>query len=290
MTHLGDQTFAMVDLSDTVLGEIVSARQKRLAEARVLAPSEDLQRAVHARSERRDFAAALAADGFHVIAEMKRASPSRGLLCPQYRPREIAKAYQSAGASALSVLTEEQYFLGSLEDLTQARAAAQLPVLRKDFILEDYQVYESVAAGADAILLIVAALSDQDLRKLLGLCNSLRIAALVEVHTQEELEKALAAGAGIIGVNNRNLKNLEVDLGTSFRLRERIPSTCLAVSESGIRTPADVWRLAQAGFDAVLIGERLMTAPEPGRALAELLQGVEMLASAGKQAAERRVR
>ena len=286
----------MVDLTGTFLSEIVSARREKLVETRALVPLEDLQRAAQARTERRDFAEALdraGADtkgvGLRVIAEMKKASPSRGLLCPQYRRQEIAKAYEAAGASALSVLTEEQFFLGSLEDLTQARAAVQLPVLRKDFILEDYQVYESVAAGADAILLIVAALSDQDLKELIGLCNQLRIAALVEVHTEEELERALAAGSRIIGVNNRNLKNMEVNLETSLRLRERIPSTCLAVSESGIRTPAEVRRLAAAGFHAILIGERLMTAPEPGRALADLLQGVERLASIGEQAGEGRL-
>jgi indole-3-glycerol phosphate synthase len=169
-------------------------------------------------------------------------------------------------------LTEKDFFGGSLQDLQEARGAVRLPVLRKDFILDPYQVYESVAAGADALLLIVAALSDEDLRKLLGLCDRLHIAALVEVHTAPELERALAAGARIIGVNNRNLRTLEVSLETSLRLRSKIPPGCLAVSESGIKTAADLHRLSEAGFNAALIGERFMTAPDPGQELAEMLR------------------
>jgi indole-3-glycerol phosphate synthase len=203
---------------------------------------------------------------------MKRASPSRGLLRQRYRRREIAGSYEQAGAAALSVLTEEQFFLGSLDDLTEARGAVSLPVLRKDFILDSYQVYESVAAGADALLLIVAALPDEDLRTLLALSDRLRVAALVEVHTAEELDRALAAGAKIVGINNRDLKTLNVDLEVSLRLRPKIPAGCVAVSESGIRGPAELKRLAEAGYDAVLIGERLMTAEDPGKELADFLK------------------
>ena len=152
-----------------------------------------------------------------------------------------------------------------------------MPVLRKDFILDAYQVYESAAAGADAVLLIAAVLPDGDLRDMIELCESLRLAALVEVHNEEELDRALAAGARIIGVNNRNLKTMEVNLQTSFRLKERIPSSCLSVSESGIRTAEDLRNLAAAGFHAALIGEHLMTAADPGRALAELLGGAKSL-------------
>jgi indole-3-glycerol phosphate synthase len=262
----------MADLTGTFLGEIIAARKESLAIARACIPRNVVQSAAEARAERRDFEAALEGTTLRVIAEMKRASPSRGLLRHQYRRQEIARAYESAGAAALSVLTEEQHFLGSLDDLSRAREAVQLPVLRKDFIVDDYQVYESVAAGADALLLIVAALDDGDLRNLLELATCSRIAALVEVHTEEELDRALDAGARILGVNNRDLKTLEVNLETSLRLRSRIPSTCLAVSESGIQTPVDVQRLGEAGFDAILIGERLMAAPEPGKALAELLE------------------
>ena len=266
----------------TILDNIVSARRRTLAETQWAVPLERVQELAAARQERRDFAAALAtgADhksphGLHVIAELKRASPSRGLLRPQYRRREIAQGYAKAGAAALSILTEEHYFLGSTRDLTEVRQAVEIPVLRKDFILESYQVYESVAAGADALLLIVAILPARDLHSLLELCHQLRIAALVEVHTAAELERAAAAGAGIIGVNNRNLKTLEVNLGTSLELRAKMPGGCVAVCESGIKTSDDLRRVREAGFNAVLMGERLMAQPDPGAALAELLAELE---------------
>jgi indole-3-glycerol phosphate synthase len=266
----------------TVLDDIISTRRRALDETRRAIPIQQLQPVAEAREERRDFAAALAPRavpgtprGLRVIAELKRASPSRGLIRQQYRRREIALGYAAAGAAALSVLTEEQYFLGSLRDLGEARQAVEIPVLRKDFILDSYQVYESVAAGADALLLIVAALPDADLRSLLELCTRLRIAALVEVHTEQELERAVSAGARIIGVNNRNLKTLEVNLETSFQLREKIPSGCIAVSESGIKSAGDLQRLRAAGFDAVLIGERLMADLDPGQSLKDLLAAVE---------------
>ena len=209
---------------------------------------------------------------FHVIAELKRASPSQGVLSPDYRPRAIAKGYEAAEATALSVLTEEDNFLGSLHDLVEVRAAVRLPVLRKDFILEPYQVYESAAAGADAVLLIVAALEEGELGQLLELSHKIGMAALVEIHDQAELDRAVKAGAKIVGVNNRDLRTLEVDVETSFRLRPSIPPGVAAVSESGIRTPQDLKRLADAGYDAALIGERFMTAPDPGEALAALLE------------------
>jgi indole-3-glycerol phosphate synthase len=258
----------------TILDSIVSARRRTLEETRLAVPLKRIQQMAEARQERRDFAAALAPgapQGLRVIAELKRASPSRGLLQQHYRRREIALGYAGAGASALSVLTEEQYFLGSLQDLTEVRQAVEIPVLRKDFILESYQVYESVAAGADALLLIVAVLPEHDLHSLLDLCKQLRIAALVEVHTEAELERAVEAGAQIIGVNNRNLKTLEVNLETSFQLRAKMPRGCLSVSESGIKTSADLHGIREAGFDAVLIGERFMTQPDPGQALGQLL-------------------
>jgi len=171
---------------------------------------------------------------------------------------------------ALSVLTEGQYFLGSTQDLTEVRKNRGNSSAAQDFILESYQVYESVAVGADALLLIVAILSDQDLRGLLDLCNQLRIAALVEVHTEGELDRAIAAGARIIGVNNRNLKTWKLTW-TSFELRAKMPPNCIAVSESGIKTATDLRRIRDAGFNAVLIGERFMTQPDPGTALSELL-------------------
>ncbi len=276
----------MAEPVGTFLAKAVAMRRHRVKEARARVPLAGLQQAAEARSERRDFAAALEGaeppfrgEGLRVIAELKRASPSRGLLRSAYRRREIAQAYESAGASALSVLTEEDFFLGSLDDLREVRNAVSVPILRKDFILDDYQVYESVAAGADALLLIVAALSDHDLRALLELCHRLRVGTLVEVHTEEELDGALAAGARIMGVNNRDLRTLAVNLETSFRLRSKIPSGCLAVSESGIRRAEDLRRLADAGYNAVLIGEQLLATPDPGKELADLLEGARAPAS-----------
>ncbi len=262
----------------TILDNIVAARRRTLEETRLAFPLRRVQQLAEARQERRDFAAALApaaspgtSAGLRVIAELKRASPSRGLLRQQYRRREIASGYAAAGAAALSVLTEEQYFLGATQDLTEVRAAVRIPVLRKDFIVDSYQVYESVAVGADSLLLIVAILSEQDLRSLLALCDQLRIAALVEVHTEAELQRAADAGARIIGVNNRNLKTLEVNLETSLELRAKMPGGCVAVSESGIKTTEDLRRISAAGFHAVLIGEKFMTEPDPGQALGRLL-------------------
>jgi indole-3-glycerol phosphate synthase len=263
----------MVEPAKTLLDEILAKRRQRLEEGRARTPLKDLELAIEARSERRDFGMAISGVMLRVIAEMKRASPTRGLLRRHYRRRELAEAYESAGAAALSVLTETDFFLGSLDDLTQARDAVELPVLRKDFILDSYQVYESVAAGADAILLIVGLLSDNDLRDFIELCGQLRVGALVEVHTEEEIERALGAGARIVGINNRDLKTMKVDLVTSFRLRKKIPSTCIAISESGIRTGEDLMRLAQVGFNAALIGERLLEHDDPGKELARLLGG-----------------
>ena len=259
----------------TFLDRILVEKRAALAAAKHETPLGRIQESAERRRasnlDRRDFAAALARPGLGVIAELKRASPSRGLLCSDYRPREIAVGYENAGAVALSVLTEEQFFRGSLHHLEAVRQATKLPILRKDFIVDAYQVYESVAAGADALLLIVAALEDKNLRELIELSKRLQIAPLVEVHNEEEVDRAIGAGASIIGVNNRDLRTFEVDLETSLRLRTSIPRGCLTLSESGIGTASDLKRLADAGFDAVLIGERLITQPDPGRALSELL-------------------
>lgn len=261
----------------SILGKIVAARKRRIEEQRAIVSLESLRQACEARPDPRDFAGALAGKGLKVIAELKRASPSRGLLCPNYRRREIAQSYERAGARALSVLTEEQFFLGSLKDLATVREAVRLPVLRKDFIVDAYQVYESAAAGADALLLIVAALDDPQLRGMLRLAERLRVTPLVEVHTESETRRAVDAGARVIGVNNRDLRSLEVNLETSLRLRDKIPASCLAVSESGIKTASDLAKLAEARFDAVLIGEHLMLSGDPGEALARLLESAPTL-------------
>jgi indole-3-glycerol phosphate synthase len=254
------------------LDAIVASRRRLLAEDQERVPLKKLMRAAERRHERRPFVEALRGGGLAVIAELKRASPSRGVLREKYHCREIAQGYEAAGAAALSVLTEPEFFQGSLTDLIDARDATSLPVLRKDFILDAYQVWESVAAGADGILLIVAALDDGALKNLLELASELEVAALVEVHTGEDLRRALGAGARLVGVNNRDLTTFEVRLDTSFELARLIPAECVAVSESGIRTADDLIRLERAGFRAALIGERFMTEEDPGKALDELLQ------------------
>ena len=264
-------------MTSTYLDEILAACRQRLEEIRARTPFGQVQEAAQARHERRDFVGALSGDGLRVIAELKKASPSRGLLRQHYHCRELAQGYEAAGAAALSVLTEERFFHGSLTDLIDARDAVGLPVLRKDFIFDSYQIYESAAANADALLLIVAAMPDRVLPELLELCGRLQMAALVEVHTEEEVGRAVNAGASIIGVNNRDLKTFEVTLETSLRLRDRIPSNCLAVSESGIRAASDLLRLRRAGYHAVLIGEQFMAAADPGAALAALLEQAEVI-------------
>jgi indole-3-glycerol phosphate synthase len=261
----------------TLLEEIVAARRRRLQESQAQIPLSQFVRQAESRREFRCFTAALSRPGVRIIAEMKKASPSAGLLQKDYKCGEIAKAYQSAGAVALSILTEEDYFRGSLSHLTEARSAAGLPVLRKDFILDEYQVYEAAAAGADALLLIVSVVPENELRTLIALAEQLRIAPLVEVHTADEVERALASGARNIGVNNRNLKTMEVDLTTSLRLREKIPAHCRTVSESGIRCPADVKTLMSAGFDAMLVGELFMRSQQPGEALRMMVEGARAL-------------
>ena len=255
----------------SILEQIIVRKRAELVAERALVKPEDLER--HRRPQRRGFRRALEARRPAIIAEIKRASPSAGVIAEDYDPAAIAAKYQAAGAAALSVLTDKQFFQGSLDHLVEARLATHLPVLRKDFTLDRYHLFQASAEGADAILLIVAALTDPELSELLEQARELNLDALVEVHDEAELERALAAGASLIGVNNRNLKTLEVSLETSLRLAERIPPEVLAVSESGIRTPQDISRLTDAGYGAFLIGESLMKQSDPGRALAELIQG-----------------
>jgi len=253
-----------------ILERILSVRRFALAAAKQTTPTAKLEERAAAAAPVRDFAGALQRAGINIVAELKKASPSRGLLRPAYNPAALAPALEHAGAAALSVLTEPEFFRGGLEDLQVARAVTSLPVLRKDFLFDPYQLYEARAAGADAVLLIAAILTSVELRQLLTLGRRLGMAALVEVHTAQELEQALTASAEIVGVNNRDLKTFEVSLETSLRLVEAIPDDCVAVSESGLRSREDLQRLRAAGFDAFLIGEHLMQAPEPGIALREL--------------------
>jgi indole-3-glycerol phosphate synthase / phosphoribosylanthranilate isomerase len=256
-----------------VLERIVARTRERVFERQRRYPLDRLQLAAPTPTGRRSFRNAISARGsVNVIAEFKRRSPSRGVIRDDLEPVQVAQAYEIGGAAALSVLTEEQFFGGSLEDLKEARAATLLPTLRKDFIVDPYQVWEALTVGADAVLLIVAALTDAELRKLATTAREANLDVLVEVHDRQELDRALDQGASIIGVNSRNLRTMTVDLQTALDLAPLIPDHVVAVAESGIGGAADIGRLRDVGYDAFLIGEHLMTAPNPGAALEKLLE------------------
>jgi indole-3-glycerol phosphate synthase len=257
----------MVKALPDILATIVEQKKLDLA---VREPDVE-QRAERSISHRRDFLTALTGHQPAIIAEIKKASPSKGVLAAEFDPVAIARVYEQGGAAALSVLTDEKHFQGGLSDLASARGAVQLPALRKDFTIDAYHVHQAAAHGADAILLIAAILSERQMRDLRELAGRYRMAALVEVHDEEELQPALASGARIIGVNNRNLHTFEVSLDTSIRLSERIPAGVLRVAESGIRSPADVQRLRASGYHAFLVGEHLMKSGDPAGALRALL-------------------
>jgi len=255
----------------TVLDRILDARRAAVDHRKKVLPEAALKYGVKAAIPLRDFAAALSRDGINIIAELKPASPSRGVLRDPFDAVALARSLEAAGAAALSILTEEEFFHGSLKNLREARKTISLPVLRKDFIFDPWQVWETRANDADSFLLIVATLGDAMLRELIALGRELGMEPLVEVHTSAELDRALGADARILGVNNRDLKTLTVRAETSFELVGQIPDHCIAVSESGLRTHDDLIQLRSAGFDAFLIGERLMLAPDPAAALANLL-------------------
>jgi indole-3-glycerol phosphate synthase len=255
-----------------ILDRIVEMRRESVAHRKRVLPDVALKIAAKEKAPAaRDFAAALSRDGFNVIAEMKKASPSRGTLRAEYFPAVLAASVEAGGAAAISVLTEEDFFQGSLGDLKAVRKVVQVPVLRKDFIFDPWQVWEARAAGADSFLLIAAILRDELLRELLELGRSLEMEPLVEVHSREEMDRAIACGARIIGVNNRDLRDFQVRLETSLALVEFIPDECIAVSESGIHSHEDLARLRSVGFDAFLVGEHLMKGADPGQQLRALL-------------------
>ena len=255
----------------TILDRVVEARRVAFQRRQKTVPLPVLKMAVAKNDPPREFGAALVRDGLNVIAELKKASPSRGVLRADLDPAALALQLEQAGAAALSVLTEEEFFQGTLENLRSARKAVHVPVLRKDFILDEWQVWESRAAGADSLLLIAAVLSDATLRQLLALARELKMEPLVEVHTRNELSRGLDAGARIVGVNNRDLRTFDVRLETSLELIEAIPDECIAVSESGVSSNEDLRRLRAAGFDAFLVGEHLIQSPDPAAALKDLL-------------------
>jgi indole-3-glycerol phosphate synthase len=246
----------------SILDQIVEQKQREVAKlpARIIAAG-DLRDALLERDERRDFLAALGkpkSGSVALIAEVKKASPSAGVICKDFDPVRIAKDYEAAGASCLSVLTDEKFFQGSLDHLRQIRAGVKLPLLRKDFIIDERQILEAIEWGADAILLIVAILDDARLKRFHSLAIEAGLAALVEVHDEAELDRAMAIDAKLIGVNNRDLKTFKVDLATTERLASRLKRGALLVAESGIHSRADVERLAKCGAGAVLVGESLM--------------------------------
>jgi indole-3-glycerol phosphate synthase len=256
-----------------ILDEIVASKKQELEVSQNNLPLADLRRIALAAPPPLDFASALRGGAIKLIAEVKKASPSRGVIRADFDPVEIGRIYASNGASAISVLTESKYFRGSLNHLKDIKAALgkKLPLLRKDFIFDSYQIYESRAYGADALLLIVAILSPQQLAELISLTHQLGMECLVEVHNEAELETALKSQARIIGINNRDLNTFAIDINTTRRLQPLIPMDRIVVSESGIKSRADMARMRQWGVDVVLIGEALMSAPDIIAKMKELL-------------------
>ncbi len=257
-----------------ILNQIVAVKREELTRALERKPLTVIRADAESRVLTRDFEAALrlAVSGGRsaVIAEIKKASPSKGVLRADFEPADIAQSYAEHGASCLSVLTDQQFFQGSVDYLKQARASCQLPVLRKDFLVDPYQVYESRAMGADAVLLIAACLDDTQMREMEAIAHSLYMSVLVEVHDAAELERALKLKTTLIGINNRNLRTFEVTLDTTLNLMRLLPQDRLLVTESGISKPEDVQRMTAAGVHAFLVGEAFMRAPDPGEALAAL--------------------
>jgi indole-3-glycerol phosphate synthase len=256
------------------LDQIVAATRRRVAAARQAADLPHLERAAEARHPRgfRQRLKAAAVTGIAIIAELKKASPSRGLIRADFDAGRLAREFETCGAAALSVLTDQEFFQGSLPNLQLASTNTTLPCLRKDFIVDEFQLLEGLAYGADAVLLIVAALSQQELVGLAMQSRNYGLDVLCEVHDEEELQRAMDAGCNLIGVNSRDLRTFRVDLGTAFRLAERIPNGVLRVAESGIGSGHDIARLRAAGYQAFLIGESLMKAESPGQALRTLLE------------------
>jgi indole-3-glycerol phosphate synthase len=261
-----------------ILDDIVRDKRADLEHTKAAVPLAELQQRPLFRARRRGLRAALEARRRAIIAEVKKASPSKGVIRADFHPVAIATRYAEAGAAALSVLTEERYFQGHLDYLAAIRAAVELPLLRKDFLVDPYQLYEARAYGADAVLLIVAILPDALLHELLWLADELNLSALVEVHERDELDRAVRCGARLLGINNRDLRTFHTTLETTEQLLPAVPRDAFVIAESGIEGVADIERLERGGVTAFLIGEAFMRAPDPGARLAEFL---------GAQAAQR---
>lgn len=254
----------------TILDEILAVKRTEIAASRAAVSEQELQARASVMAPPRPFAAALGGAGVAVIAEIKRGSPSAGLFAPDLDAAETARAFARAGAAAISVLTDVAFFHGSPDDLKAARLAAPIPALRKEFIISEYQVFESRAMGADAILLIAAAVDD--IERLIAAARAVGLDCVVEIHDESELEMALAAGPDVIGINNRDLRTFATDLNVTRRLRPRIPPGILVVSESGIRGPEHVSMVKDWGVDAILVGESVITAPDPEEAVRALVE------------------
>jgi indole-3-glycerol phosphate synthase len=254
------------------LSRIVEQKEEEVRTAKTRVPENRLIReALSVRREPRPFMGNLERPGINIIAEIKRASPSKGLICPDLNPAEYALDYEKGGAAALSVLTDTPHFQGSFEDLKTARAAVSLPVLRKDFLISSYQIYESLILGADAVLLIVRILSQEQLRDYLNLCKELKLDALVEVHSEQDIEAAKFAGAKLVGINNRNLSSFETDIKNAVSMLSLLNSDQIPVAESGIRGKEDIEILRKAGIHNFLIGESLVRASDPQAFLKSLI-------------------
>lgn len=255
----------------TIVDEIVEQKRVEVAQAMAEVPLGEMRRRGEEPKERRSLRHALDVDAVVVIAEFKRASPTAGIFVKDADPAKWAAQYAANGAAALSVLTDREFFHGSLQDMIDARTSVTLPVIRKEFILSPYQIYESAAAAADAVLLIVGLTPEQDLESDIALVHELGMEALVEAHLEDDVDQALVSGARIIGINNRDLRSFKTDLAVTERLCAMIPDDITIVSESGVRTPADIERLSASGVSAVLVGESIMTAPDAAAQLRQLV-------------------
>ena len=254
-----------------MLNRIITQKKVEVKEGKKSIPLSCLEERIAQQEAPLDLALALRRSRVQLIAEVKKASPSRGVLCPNFNPVELAKTYAQGGAAAISVLTDEKHFQGSIDHLTAIRKEVKLPLLRKDFTIDTYQVYESRACGADALLLIVAILSQEQLEEFLSLSHSLGLKCLVEVHSEDEMEQALLSGAEIIGINNRDLNTFTTDINTTRRLRPLIPPGRVVVSESGIKSRSDVEQLKDWGVNTVLVGEALVTSGDILSKMRELI-------------------
>ena len=254
-----------------ILGKIVSYKKKRVAEKKEKIPLAKLKDKIDTLPPARDFKGSISLPGkISLICEIKRASPSSGLICKEFHPKKIARTYEKNGAAAISVLTEDKYFQGDILHLFSVKQSVNIPILRKDFIIDEYQLYESRAFGADALLLIASILDGKQIGELVRITENLGMEALVEVHSEEDLKKALSTSAEIIGINNRNLKDFTVDLNVTKELRKKIPRGKTVVSESGIKTREDVLLLKNIGINAILVGQVLLESQDIGRKLEEL--------------------